>query len=177
LETFASYFSRLITFQDFLWIGFIWIIGFLFRKRLAKALGISTKRYILIALAFAGVIGFSLRFWNATGTLSTFWLFAPEVWAAGFHINANLVLNICLYIPPALLLILARKSWWKSAIVFAALSFVAETIQQYARIGQGDVMDLLANFLGASFGIGLGLLLRRLFPRLAVKEEEPRQIA
>jgi glycopeptide antibiotics resistance protein len=170
LETFASYFSRLITFQDLLWIGFIWLIGFLGRKPLAKTLAISSNRYLVIALAFAGVIGLSLRFWVATGTLSTFWLVAPEVWSAGFLINANLLLNICLYVPPAVLLILARKTWWKVALFLSALSFAVETIQQYARIGQGDPMDWFANSVGVALGIGLGLLLRLVFPRLSIVE-------
>jgi glycopeptide antibiotics resistance protein len=171
LETFASYFSRLLTFQDFLWIGFIWLIGFFLRKPLANALGISSKRYLLVELAFAGVIGLSLRFWVATGTLSTFWLVAPEVWSAGFHINANLLLNICLYVPPTVLLILARKTWWKVALGFISLSFTVETIQQYARIGQGDPMDWFANCLGAALGIGIGLLLRLVFPTLSIKKD------
>lgn len=170
-ETFSAYFGRLITIQDFVWISFIWLIGFLFRSRLARALGISTKRYLLIALSFAGLIGLSLRFWVATGTLSTFWLVASEGWSAGFHLNANFLLNVSLYVPSAILLVLARKSWWMLAIFFAALSFTIETIQEYTRIGIGDPFDWFANCLGACLGIGLGLLVRLLLPKLAA----PRQ--
>ena len=168
LETFASYFGRLVTFQDFLWIAFLWFIGFLIRKPVSKRLGVSVKRYLLIALAFAGVIGLSLRFWVASGTLNAFWLVDQEVWAAGFHLNANLLLNICLYVPPAILLVLAGKGWLRSFLTLLAMSFTIETIQQYARIGQGDPMDFFANGLGALLGLGIGLIVARVLPKLAV---------
>jgi hypothetical protein len=118
LETFSSYFSRLVTFQDFLWIGFIWLLGFLVRKRPSKRLAISTRRYLLIALSFTGLICLRLRFWVATGTFSEFWLVSPEVLAQGFHVNANLLLTECLYMPSAALLLLANKTWRKLALFF-----------------------------------------------------------
>jgi glycopeptide antibiotics resistance protein len=167
-ETFSAYFSRLITIQDLIWIGLIWLLAFMLRKRFSKSLDISIRRYLLIALAFAGLIGLSLRFWVTNGTLSTFWLFAPEGWSGGFHLNANFLLNISLYVPPAILLVLARKSWWKLAIFFVALSFSIETIQQYTRIGIGDPIDWFANCLGAGLGITLGVILRHLLPRVAM---------
>ncbi|MFM5967477.1 MAG: VanZ family protein [Micrococcales bacterium] len=167
-ETIAAYFGRLVTFQDLLWIAFLWSIGFLIRKPVSKRLAVSVKRYLLIALAFAGVIGLSLRFWVATGTLNTFWLVDPEVWAAGFHLNANFLLNICLYVPPALLLVLAGKGWLSSWLMLLAMSFTIETIQHYARIGQGDPMDFFANGIGALVGLGLGLIVARVLPKLAV---------
>jgi VanZ like family len=167
-ETFSAYLSRLITIQDLVWIGFIWLLAFFLRKRLSKALGISIRRYLLIALAFAGLIGLSLRFWVANGTLSSFWLIAPEGWSSGFHLNANFLLNIGLYAPPAILLVLARKTWWRLAIFFVALSFSIETIQEYTRIGIGDPFDWFANCIGALVGIGLGLALVALCPKLAV---------
>jgi len=172
LESFASYFARLITLETFVWISFLMVIAFLARKPLARALQVSINRYLLIALSFAGIVGLSLRFWIASGTLSTFWLIAPELWEAGLRINANFVLNILLYIPPAILLVLARKSWWKITLGLFALSFASETIQQYARIGSGDPMDLFANFLGALLGVAIGLALVKLKPSLATKPTE-----
>lgn len=169
LETFDAYFGRLITFQDFLWIGFLWLIAILFRKPVSKFVRVSVNRFLLISLAFAGVVGLSLRFWVASGTLSTFWLVAPEVLTPGFHINANFVLNVVLYIPPAALLILARKSWWKVGLALVLTSFGVETLQQYARIGSGDPFDLLANSVGASLGVLIGLALVKFWPSLAAK--------
>lgn len=169
LESFASYIERLITVENLAWIGLLWLASYLFRKPLARFAGVSTNRFLLIALAFAGVIGLSLRFWVMTGTLSTFWLVAPELWASPFRINANFLLNTFLYMPPAVLLVLARKSWWRVGLFLAVLSFVIETIQQYVRIGQADPMDLFANGFGTILGISIGLLLAKYRPALLAK--------
>ena len=166
LETFTAYFGRLLTIEALLWITFLVLISFLLREPLSKALRISVKRFLLIAVAFAGVVGLSFRFWEAYGTISTFWLFAPELWSAGLLVNANLVLNVCLYAPPAVLLVLARKSWWIILLVFAALSFLTETAQQYLRVGAGDPFDWFANVAGTLLGIAFGFTLLRLFPTL-----------
>ena len=166
-ETFAAYFGRLITLEALLWIVFLLLISFLLRKALSPVLRVSTVYYLLISLSFAGVVGLSLRFWDAYGTLSTFWLVAPDLWSAGLKINANLVLNVCLYIPLATLLVLARKRSWKVLLVLGALSFLIETTQQYLRIGAGDPFDLFANIMGTLVGVTIGTILVRLFPTLA----------
>jgi glycopeptide antibiotics resistance protein len=166
LETFAAYFGRLLTIEAFLWICFLMAISYLVRKPASRALSISSNRFLLIALSFAGVLGFSLRFWEAHGTLSTFWLIAPELWSAGLAVNANLVLNVFLYLPPATLLVLAKKSWWQVFLALSALSFLTETAQQYLRIGAGDPFDWFANATGAAVGIAIGLTLLKLFPNL-----------
>lgn len=166
MESFAAYFGRLITLETLLWIGVLMLIGFLFRKPLSKLLRISIQRYLFIALAFAGVIGLSIRFWEWYGTLSTFWLVAPELWSAGFRINANLVLNVCLYVPPSILLVLARKSWWRVLLALGTLSFLVETLQQSFGIGSGDPMDWFANIVGAVFGTGFGFVLLKVWPSL-----------
>lgn len=166
LETFTAYFGRLLTIEALLWISLLLSISFLLRQPFSKALRISVKRFLLIALAFAGVVGLSFRFWEAHGTISTFWLVAPELWSAGLVVNANLVLNVCLYVPPALLLMLARKSWWLILLVLGSLSFLTETAQQYLRIGAGDPFDWFANGVGTLLGLALGLILLRLFPTL-----------
>jgi glycopeptide antibiotics resistance protein len=167
-ETFAAYFGRLITIEAFIWISFIMLISFLLRKPFSRALGVSINRYLLIALAFGGVLGLSLRFWEVYGTISTFWLFAPELWSAGLQINANLVLNVVLYVPPATLLVLARKRWWESLLALGLLSFLIETLQQYLRFGAGDPFDWFANTFGVLVGIVLGVILLRLFPSLGL---------
>jgi glycopeptide antibiotics resistance protein len=167
LETFAAYFARLITVEAVFWISSLMVVSYLFKKPWSRALGISANRFLVIALAFAGVIGLSLRFWEAHGTISTFWLVAPELWSTGLAVNANFVLNVCLYVPPAALLVLARKSWWKVWAFLASWSFLTETIQQYLRIGAGDPFDWLANFSGALLGVVIGLSLQRLFPTMA----------
>lgn len=170
LDSFRSYFGRLATPRDFMWITIIWLFGVVLRKRLSKSLGVSVNRYLLINLAFAGLLGLSLRFWVLVGTLSTFWLIAPELWSNPFSLNANFLLNVCLYFPPAFLLVLAGRSWWGSAIFFCCLSFTIETIQQYARIGQGDPIDWFANSFGAVLGIAAGLILRLVLPKLTKLE-------
>lgn len=169
LETFSAYLSRLLTFQDLIYIAFLMVLALLMRKPLSRVLVISVSRYLLIALAFSGVIGLSLRFWVASGYDNTFWVLNPMLWAAGIHLNANLLLNIALYVPPTVLLVLARKSWWRVLIFMFAMSFVVETIQQYARIGAADPIDLVANLLGSIFGVLLGLVLVRVLPRFASK--------
>lgn len=169
LETFAAYFGRLLTVVDFLWIAVLMIPVVALRKPLSRRLQVSHRRFLLIGLAFAGVFGLSLRFWVATGTLSKFWLVAPEVWSAGSHLNANFALNVALYVPPAALLILARKSWWKVDLILISISFSVETLQQYARIGSGDPFDWFANSIGATLGVILGLALTRFWPSIAQK--------
>ena len=170
-ETFSAYLSRLITFQDLIYIAFLMVLALLLRKPLARMLRISVRRYLLIALAFSGVIGLSLRFWVASGYDNTFWVINPLLWAAGIHANANLVLNIALYVPPTMLLVLARKSWWQVLISMFAMSFIVETIQQYARIGAADPIDLVANFLGSVLGVLLGLVIVKVLPRFASKPQ------
>lgn len=164
LETFAAYFGRLLTVEVLLWITSLVVISLLLREPLSKALRISVKRFLLIAVAFAGVVGLSFRFWEAYGTISTFWLFAPELWSTGLAVNTNLVLNVCLYAPPAALLVLARKSSWIILLVLAAISFLTETAQQYLRVGAGDPFDWFANVAGTLLGIAVGFILLRLFP-------------
>jgi hypothetical protein len=168
-ETFGAYFGRLLTWDVFLWIGGLMLLAFLLRKPLARSLQVSHRRFLLIALSFAGVVGLSLRFWEAYGTWSVFWLIAPEVWSEGFRFNANFVLNLVLYIPPAILLVLARQASWMVGLILIGMSFAVETIQQYARIGSGDPFDLFANTLGALIGVTIGLATIRLWPALGVK--------
>ena len=168
-ESFAAYFGRLITFADFAWIGVLMIPAFALRKPLSQVLKVSRRRFLLIGLSFACVFGLSLRFWVASGTLSIFWLVAPEVWSAGWQLNANFVLNVALYIPPAVLLVLARKSWWKVSLFLIAMSFSVETLQQFTRIGSGDPFDWFANSLGANIGVIVGVVVARFWPALAEK--------
>jgi len=164
VETFSGYFSRLLTIEVFSFIVFLMVLAFAFRQPFSRALKVSVGRYLLLALSFAGVLGLSLRFWESYGFNEVFWIVDPMLWSGGLRPNANLLLNILLYIPPATLLVLARKSWWGVGGVLIALSFSVETIQQYARIGSADPVDLFANTGGALLGISLGLILKRLFP-------------
>lgn len=165
VETFSGYFSRLLTIEVFTFIAFLMVLAFAFRGPFSNALKISVQHYLFIALSFAGVLGLSLRFWESYGFNDVFWLADPMLWSWGLRPNANLLLNILLYIPPATLLVLARKSWWSVGAVLIGLSFSVETIQQYARIGSADPIDLLANGTGALIGIALGLTLKKLLPK------------
>lgn len=174
LETFAAYFARLVTLEVFLWISSLLVILLLLRKPASRALGISRHHYPLIALSFSGVLGLSLRFWEAHGTLTTFWLFTAGPWLDGIEINANFLLNLSLYVPLASLLVLDRKSYWRVALALSALSFVIETIQQFLRIGAGDRSDWLANSLGTVIGVLVGALLLRALPALGSKPRSSR---
>lgn len=169
LETFTAYFSRLVTLEVFLWISSLLVILLLVRKPASRALSVSSTYYPLIALSFSGILGLSLRFWEAHGTLTTFWLFTPGPWLHGLEMNANFLLNLSLYVPLASLLVLARKSCWRVALALSALSFVIETIQQFLLIGAGDRSDWLANSLGTVIGVLVGAFLLRAFPALGGK--------
>lgn len=166
LETFAAYFGRLVTLEDAIYILALMGLAFLVRKPIARRLGVSIRRYLLIALAFAGIVGLSLRFWEWGGINPLFWLVDPALWAMASHVGTNWILNVALYVPPALLLVLAAKNPWKVFAALVGLSFVIETIQQYTRIGAADPADLIANLLGAGIGVALGLVCGKIWPRL-----------
>ena len=169
LESIPAYLSRLLTLEALAFAIFLMLIATLVRAHFSQALKISNRRFLLIALSFAGILSLSLRFWEQYGFNDSFWLFDSALWSADFKPNANLLLNVLLYVPAAALLVLAGRRWFSVLFTLVLLSFLIETIQQYARIGSADPIDLVANTAGASLGVVLGLVLRILKPSWAAK--------
>lgn len=80
----------------------------------------------------------------------------PEHYAAA--------LNVLIFIPVTAvpMLLVGRGRWWHWALVGAVVSVGVELTQALLPARHTDVIDIMANTLGALIGTGLGALLRRL---------------
>lgn len=170
-ETFSAYFSRVLT-PEALVFGLI-LMGLTlpFANWGAKRLQISLPRFALIAVSVIGVISLSIRYWDRVGTANHFWLFDITLWASALNTGANWILNVALYVPAAMLLVLARQSPWKVFLFLLALSALIETVQLVTTFGNGDPADFVANATGSVLGILLALAAGRLMPRLLSQKE------
>lgn len=165
-ETFSAYFSRVLTPEALVFGLILMALAFFVRRYSSRKLSISTRRFLLIAGSFAGIVSLSIRYWDRVGTAEHFWLFDLSLWSTAFAIGANWILNVALYVPAAFLLVLARQSAWKVLLLLASLSATIETIQLMTAFGNGDPADFVSNVVGSALGIMLGLVTGRLVPRL-----------
>ena len=78
------------------------------------------------------------------------------------HLSETL-LNVAVFVPLGLYLGMLGVRWWKTILVGFAASVLFEAAQYAFSIGAADVTDLLTNTAGTAAGVGLYLLLRRVF--------------
>jgi hypothetical protein len=170
-ETFSAYFSRVLT-PEALFFGLILMsLTFAVKNWGAKRLQVSVPRFLLIAASLVGVVSLSIRYWDRVGTADNFWLFDLSLWSSAFTPGVNWILNVALYVPAAMLLVLARQSPWKVFLFLLALSALIETLQLVTTFGSGDPADFVANLTGTVLGILMALATGRLMPRLLSQKD------
>lgn len=77
----------------------------------------------------------------------------------------EIIYNILVFVPLGVYVQIFKPDWaiYKKILVGFVLSFSYETIQFIFAIGASDITDLIGNSLGCIGGIGLCLLLKKMF--------------
>jgi len=77
----------------------------------------------------------------------------------------EVLLNVLVFIPLALMLAVVMKQWsfGQKFFLLVLLSFVYESLQYIFAIGATDITDLITNSLGALIGLGIYWLFTRIF--------------
>lgn len=157
-ESIDAYLARLLNVEVLTSVAVWFALFFVFRRPLAKALGLRVGQVLLLAGAFSGILGFAIRPWDENGSEESFWLTNSLLWSIAFQIGGNWVLNALLYLPAAYLLTSFGKPWWAVVIALGTLSFGIEGLQAFTTLGIGDPADLVSNCFGAILGASLGTL-------------------
>lgn len=160
-ESVDAYLARLLNLEVLTWVAFWFALFLVFRKRLAKVAGLRIGPTLVLAGALAGVLGFSIRPWDANGVSETFWMFDTVLWGIAWQVGGNWILNAVLYLPLSLLLVYYGKHPVVSWVALVGLSAAIETLQSFTRLGVGDPADFVSNCFGALVGVLVGTLLRR----------------
>lgn len=81
------------------------------------------------------------------------------------YIIINFIGNMAVFIPIGLFpaLLFRKAKWYRSALIGCGFSVFIE-VSQYFVMRQTDIDDVILNTLGALWGYGLYLLMRRFFP-------------
>lgn len=82
----------------------------------------------------------------------------------GTHLE-EVVLNVLVFVPLGLFLVMLGMKAWKAILIGLCLSFVFETLQFALAIGAADVTDLITNTAGTAIGACAYLPLRRVCKR------------
>lgn len=156
-EAMGDYLSRLLVPDVFLALAVLGTLFYFLRGRLSNWFAISKVQAIWLGWSFAGILAFTLRPLEMNGTGEVFWLVDSVLWSRAFEIGSNWLLNVILFIPPAVFLTLFRKPPFWTWIGLAGSSALLETAQAITRWGVGDPADLVANAVGAMAGIALAV--------------------
>lgn len=109
---------------------------------------------LLLTSAGWAVNRLNVRIWYAvTGAVGLREQITPEMFAA--------LANVALFVPFFAAIALLVPTWWWVA-AGAGLSIAVELYQGEIGTREQDLVDVLANTVGAALGVGLGLLVRRL---------------
>ena len=160
-ESIDAYLARLLNIEVLTWVAAWFALFLVFRKPISRALGFRVGPTLLVAGALAGILGFSIRPWDANGTSPTFWLFDSLLWSIAGQVGGNWILNAVLYLPLSLLLVYFGKHPVVAWLAMVALSAVIESVQSVTQLGVGDPADFVSNCFGALVGVAIGTLLRR----------------
>ena len=134
-------------------------------RRVWAALGAA---YVLaLVLVVTGPWGWTLN--RLTVRLYTFFRYdVPIAPDAALPEHYGYLLNVVLFVPlGALLVVLARRSWWWATCAGTAVSATVEVVQWLWLPRDGDWLDVLSN--------GLGALLGALAARAALSPRRPRR--
>lgn len=160
-ESIDAYLARLLNLEVLTWVAFWFALFLVFRKPLARLIDLRIGPTLVLAGALAGVLGFSIRPWDANGVSPTFWLFDPLLWSIAWQVGGNWILNAALYLPLSFLLVYYGKQPALTWLGLVGLSAAIETLQSFTRLGVGDPADFVSNCFGALVGVLIGTLLRR----------------
>ena len=160
-ESIDAYLARLLNIDVLTWVAAWFALVFVFRKRLAQLLGLRVGQTLLLGGALAGVLGFSIRPWDANGVSPTFWLLDTVLWGIAWQVGGNWILNAALYLPLSVLTVYYGKPPLLSWLTLVGLSAGIETLQSFTQLGVGDPADFVSNCFGALVGVLIGTLLRR----------------
>jgi glycopeptide antibiotics resistance protein len=138
-------------------------------RRVVAALG--AAYLLLLVLVVTGPWGWTLN--RLTVRLYTFFRYdvplAPD-WALPEHYGY--LLNVLLFVPlGVLLVVVVRCSWWWAACIGTLVSAVVEVVQSLWLPRDGDLLDVVANGLGAL----LGAVVARLAARAVLSPRRPRR--
>lgn len=91
--------------------------------------------------------------------------FAGSVIVNGTVDFGEIIDNVLAFVPFGMFtgMLLEKKSLWKKIAPFFIASLVFEVLQFVLAIGASDITDLLTNTLGGMMGIGIFVLLSRIF--------------
>ncbi len=151
----------------------------------ARRTGSSRLLVWLALVSIAGVLAATLRERDLLAQLSDAgpsscagcvpfgWLTDPRLWSRAARIDAAWLLNVALFIPAGLLVTLATRRPARVLITLVGLALSIEVIQDLTRLGSPDPADLVANSVGASIGVGLGIVALRVRPARIASQPDP----
>lgn len=154
----AQYLGRLLT-PDAI-INFIaWMtLAFLLRKKLRGLTGGSAIFNWLLISALCLILAFTLRIFSTYTFGPGYWLFSA-MWDRAFDFtNPNWFLNFSLFLPAGFAFAFSSMGKLRALGLLALMSLSIECLQFWARSGVADPADLVANVIGAGFGLLAGVV-------------------
>ena len=130
-----------------------------------------TKTFLIILLAvYSAALTWIILFKMAVrlddvgfGTVRA-WNLIPFRYSeeTSFHLTEVLE-NVIAFIPLGVYLGMLKTGAWKAILIGAAASVTLEALQFALGIGAADVTDVITNTAGTAIGVGIYLLLTRIF--------------
>jgi len=162
----TQFLGRLLTLDTVINFVFCAAMAWLLRKRIAEVSGAPRWLSSLAGLSLSLVLAFTVRIFNTFTFGAGYWLFS-SMWLGAFNLaNPNWLLNFGLFVPAGLVIRLVGVRSLRTVLFLGLLSFGIECLQFWAGSGVADPADLVANICGASIGVAVAFLVRRIFPQL-----------
>ncbi|MBR5005641.1 MAG: VanZ family protein [Clostridia bacterium] len=130
-----------------------------------------TKTFLIILLAvYSAALTWIILFKMAVrlddvgfGTVRA-WNLIPFRYSeeTSFHLTEVLE-NVIAFVPLGVYLGMFKTGAWKAILIGAAASVTLEALQFALGIGAADVTDVITNTVGTAIGVGIYLLLTRIF--------------
>lgn len=136
------------------------------RKSLTKVL------FLIYLLVITWIIVFKMHFGIFEGTRSVNLIpFGGSLVINGRVDISEIIMNIVIFIPFGLYLSMLRENWGfiKKVVPIFVTSLLFEIVQYVLAIGSSDITDLIGNTLGGAIGIGLFLILSKMFKNRTIK--------
>ena len=94
------------------------------------------------------------------GSLTVSWLTDSALWGDAIRIDKPWLLNVGLFIPAGVMLTLTFARVIRVLVGLIALSVAIEFGQRWLMLGAADPADIIANCIGAVFGVACATVLR-----------------
>jgi glycopeptide antibiotics resistance protein len=143
--------------------------------KLQKQNTLTIALFIVYILLLTGIILFKLPFYSGkiSDGLRVINLipFQGSFDKNGVILFREIIDNILLFIPLGIYICMLKSKWpfMKKALPAIGLSLTFEVIQFIFAIGRSDITDVLGNMLGGVIGIGIYVLLSKIFKNRTVK--------